>query len=146
MKAGFSCVSIQANTWRPLSQPSSIPIGEQLRLRRVESLGKGLREMAGLLSIAPAHLTDLEKGRRAPSEELMLRIAEHYRVPVAQLRSGWTKPDAIVKEIASQSPTAAAKVPEFLRTASNFTADQWDQLIRQAEKMKSEDSKKRRPS
>lgn len=129
-----------------MAESSSIPIGEQLRIRRVEVLGKGLREMAELLGTAPAHLTDLEKGRRTPSEDLMVRIADQYQVPLAQLRAGWTKPEAIVKEIASQSPTAAAKVPEFLRTASNFTADQWDQIIRQAERMKSDDPRKRRPS
>ena len=127
-----------------MSSPTPQPIGEVLRTQRVEVLGKGLREMAGLLNIAPAHLTDIEKARRAPSEELMLRIAELYRLPLADLRSGWSKPDAIVKEIASQDPTTAVKVPEFLRKARNLTPEQWDTLIQQASKMQSEDPKKRR--
>lgn len=111
------------------------PIGEKLRIQRVEVVNRGLREMAGLLDIAPAHLTDIEKGRRTPSEALLLRIAEHYHLPIADLRSGWSRPDAIVSEVASQSSTTAAKVPEFLRTARNLSSEQWDRLIRQAGKM-----------
>jgi transcriptional regulator with XRE-family HTH domain len=111
------------------------PIGEKLRLQRVEVLNKGLREMAGLLDIAPAHLTDIEKGRRTPSEALMLKMAEQYHLPLADLRSGFSRPDAIVSEVASQNPTTAAKVPEFLRTARNLSAEQWDRLIRQASRM-----------
>lgn len=72
------------------SQPESI--GDVLRARRVEVLKKGLREMARQLDIAPAHLTDLETGRRSPSEELLVRLAQAYGVPVAELRAGWKRP------------------------------------------------------
>lgn len=125
------------------SGPHSDPIGETLRRRRVETLGKGLREMAALLGVAPAHLTDIEKGRRGPSEELMQRIAQHYDLPIAQLRAGWAKPEAIVKEIASQDSTTAAKVPEFLRTARHLTPQQWDALIHQADRMASSNRPRR---
>jgi transcriptional regulator with XRE-family HTH domain len=118
-------------------------IGEQLRQQRVEKLGRGLREMAGMLSIAPAHLTDLEKGRRTPSEELMVKIANLYQIPIAELRAGWSRPDMIVKEIASQDATTAEKVPEFLRTARNLTSDQWDKLIRHAEGMAGKPTKRK---
>jgi len=111
------------------------PIGELLRQQRVEKLGKGLREMAGILGIAPAHLTDLEKGRRNPSEELLNKIAAAYRIPIAELRAGWSRPDEIVKEVASQDATTAQKVPEFLRTARNLSPDQWDRIIQQAKGM-----------
>ena len=111
------------------------PIGEQLRQQRVNKLNKGLREMAGELSIAPAHMTDIEKGRRTPSEELMVKIAVSFRIPIAELRAGWSRPDAIVKEVASQDATTAEKVPEFLRTARNLNSTQWDQLIEQAKGM-----------
>lgn len=124
--------------------PAPQSIGEKLRIQRTEVLGKGLREMAALLGIAPAHLTDIEKGRRGPSEELMLRIAEQYQLPLAELRSGWSKPDAIVQEVASQSATTATKVPQLLRTARNLTPDQWDKLIQQASKLSAENTKGRK--
>ncbi len=119
-------------------------IGERLRARRVETLGKGLREMAKLLDIAPAHLTDIEKGRRSPSEELLLRIAAAYGIDEATLRAGWGRAETDVGAIASSNPVNAAKVPELLRAAKNLDATQWDELIAQAERMA--ESSKTRPS
>ncbi len=110
-------------------------IGELLRLHRVEELGKGLREMARQLGIAPAHLTDLEKGRRNPSEALLIQISKTYGIDEAQLRAGWHRAELVVEEVATQDATTAAKVPQFLRTARNLTPQQWDKLIRQAERM-----------
>ncbi|RJO66274.1 MAG: XRE family transcriptional regulator [Myxococcales bacterium] len=111
------------------------PIGVVLRARRLEVIKKGLREMAGELHIAPAHLTDLEKGRRTPSEDLLLRIAKAYRIAEAELRAGWARADHIVAQVANQDPVTAEKVPEFLRSARKLTPSQWDQIIRQAENM-----------
>ena len=111
-----------------------IPIGEVLRCRRMEQQ-KGLRETARLLGVATANLTDIEKGRRNPSDDLQIRICRVYGIDEAQLRSGWNKPQAIVDEVASQDPVTAAKVPEFLRKARNLTPEQWDNLIRQAQRM-----------
>lgn len=115
-----------------------IPIGEVLRQRRVEVLHKGLRETARRLGITPPHLTDIEKGRRAPSEELLLRIVEVYGISEAELRAGWSKPEPIVEEIASQDPLTAEKAPLFLREARNLSAEQWNRLINQARRMASE--------
>ena len=111
------------------------PIGDVLRSRRVETLKKGLREMARILGIAPAHMTDIEKGRRTPSENLLKRIATAYGIPEAELRSGWQRADAVVAEVANQDVTTAEKVPEFLRTARKLTPEQWDRLIGQAKRL-----------
>ena len=113
------------------------PIGDVLRARRVEVLKKGLREMAAILTIAPAHLTDIEKGRRTPSGDLLMRICKAYGVPEAELRSGWSRAEAIVTEVANQDPLTAEKVPEFLRTARKLSPQQWDTLIDQAKRMTS---------
>lgn len=110
-------------------------VGDTLRRQRVEVLGMGLRETAQVLGVAPAHLTDLEKGRRTPSEALLGRIAEVYKLDIAILRTGWQKPDRAVAEAATRDVTAAAKVPEFLRSAKDLTPDQWDALIDQAKQM-----------
>lgn len=118
------------------------PIGEVLRARRVGVLKKGLREMAGELRIAPAHLTDIEKGRRTPSQDLLMRICKAYGIPEADLRSGWSRADVVVAEVATQDPVTAAKVPEFLRTARKLTTQQWDTLIDQAKRMQSRKQEK----
>ena len=114
---------------------SKQPIGEVLRARRVGVLKKGLREMAGILDIAPAHLTDIEKARRTPSEHLMMRISRAYGIAEAELRSGWSRPDAVVSEVASQDSVTAEKVPEFLRTARKLTTQQWDAMIDQVKRI-----------
>lgn len=115
--------------------PRNTPIGEVLRRQRVQVVKKGLREMARLLEITPPHLTDIEKGRRAPSEELLVRICRHYDIPEAELRSGWNKADTVVGQVATQDAVTAEKVPELLRSARRLTSDQWDSLIDQAKRM-----------
>ena len=82
---------------------SARPIGELLREHRVERLQKGLREMAGLLDISPPHLTDIEKGHRTPSEDLIIRIRDRYGIDEATLRSGWNRPESIVDEVRGRS-------------------------------------------
>jgi len=115
-------------------RPAPGTIGDRLRRERLK-LGKGLREMAEILHIAPAHMTDIEKNRRTPSEELLLKIAAAYQIPESDLRAGWQRPDPVVEEVASQDATTAQKVPEFLRTARKLSSEEWDQLIRQADKL-----------
>jgi transcriptional regulator with XRE-family HTH domain len=121
-----------------------LSVGEILRQRRLEVLNKGLREMAKQLSIAPAHLTDLEKGRRTPSEELLVKIAREYGIDEAALRAGWRKADTVVAEVATQDITTAAKVPEFLRHARRLSSGQWDNLIKQVKQMSSGKGRKSR--
>jgi transcriptional regulator with XRE-family HTH domain len=117
------------------TNPSNRPIGEVLREHRVERLKKGLREMAALLDISPPHLTDIEKGHRTPSDDLLIRIRDRYGIDEATLRSGWNRPESIVGEVANQDVVTAAKVPEFLRTARDLNATQWDSLIKYAKKL-----------
>jgi transcriptional regulator with XRE-family HTH domain len=93
--------------------------------------------MARRLDIVPAHLTDIEYGRRNPSPELLVKIAKAYGMTELELRSGYRRPDEDVAELASETPLAIEKVPAFLRKARNLTAEQWDKLIKQAEKLSS---------
>ncbi|MBL4810074.1 MAG: helix-turn-helix transcriptional regulator [Phycisphaerales bacterium] len=111
------------------------PIGEIIRHQRTEVLMVGLRDMAKLLEIAPAHLTDIEKGRRSPSEALLLRITIQYKIDEATLRAGWGKAESDVGEIASSNAINAAKAPELLRAAKDLDAKHWDALISQARTM-----------
>jgi len=107
-------------------------------------LGTGLREMAKQLDVSPPHLTDMEFSRRTPSDELPLRIAKAYNLDDSELRAGFGWPDTDVAGLASGSPTAAAKPPVFLRTATDLSPGAWDKLIKQAEQLsqKSQPSKK----
>jgi len=91
--------------------------------------------MARKLGVSAAHLSDIEKGRRAPSDELLRGIATAYSLDQAVLRAGWRKADAIVDEVATQDALAANKVPHFLRTARHLTEEQWNQIIEKARRL-----------
>ena len=124
---------------RPANQSSPAdPIGERLRHQRVEVLGKSLRDMAKLVDTAPIHLSDIETGKRTPSEDLLVRIAAAYQMPESELRGGFGKLDATVTDVFRESTTAAEKAPEFLRTAKGLSPEQWDKLIKQAKKLSEE--------
>lgn len=125
--------------------PQSLPIGERLRRRRTDELAIGLREMARRLDVAASHVTDLEKGRRAPSDDLLKAIASQYDMPEAELRAGWGKAESDVARIAASNPVAASKAPELLRTASEFDESEWDALIDQARKLASRASRRSKP-
>lgn len=126
------------------AQPTPQPIGDALRQKRIEVLGKGLREMAAILDITPAHLTDIEKGRRTPSEALLTRISEQYQVDAATLHSGWKKLDEGAKRIITKNPTTAEKAPALLRAAEELSSDQWDALIRRAKQLAKESRGKKK--
>lgn len=113
-------------------------IGERLRAARVDVLAISIREMARLLDTAPIHVSDIENGKRNPSDELLMKMATAYRLPEAMLRAGFARPESVVAEVASESEVAAEKVPEFLRTARGLNSEQWDKLIRQAKSLKSD--------
>lgn len=113
-----------------------IPIGELMRQRRIDTLGKSVRDVAKLLGVAPIHVSDIETGKRVPSEDLLLKVASIYKIPEATLRAGFERPQAVVAQVASESPTAAAKVPEFLRTARGLDSEQWDRLIAEVKKIR----------
>lgn len=51
----------------------SASLGEQLRKARVAK-GLGLRELARLGDIAPSYLSDIEYGRRVPSEPVLATL------------------------------------------------------------------------
>lgn len=112
-----------------------VPVGELIQKHRTEVLKQTLREASAALGVAPAHLSDIEHGRRAPSEELLVRIAKVYRIEEPVLRAGWSRADPAVNEIASKNAHLAAAMPELLRTAATMTPEQLAKLLQQARRL-----------
>lgn len=117
--------------------PPTDPIWVVLRDRRTTLLQKGLREMAAILAIAPTHLSDIETGKRTPSDSVIKKIAQHYQVSEVQLRAGWSRPFEQVATIAAQDATTIEKVPELLAAARTLNPAQWDALIAEAKRQAS---------
>jgi transcriptional regulator with XRE-family HTH domain len=69
-----------------------ITLGDRLRLLR-EERDLSLRELAKHLGgVTAAHLSDIEFGRRYPSDELLAKMARFFRVIEAELRALDTRP------------------------------------------------------
>lgn len=60
-------------------------LGEYIRAKRDEA-DLTLRELARQLGITPPFLSDIELGRRNPSESVLAKIADFFKVPVDQLK------------------------------------------------------------
>jgi transcriptional regulator with XRE-family HTH domain len=79
-------------------------LGQRIRELR-EELDLSLREMAEKIDAAPAHVSDIELGRRNPSEALLAKIAHILRVTIEELRQYDTRlPGDELKKIIEQDP------------------------------------------
>jgi transcriptional regulator with XRE-family HTH domain len=112
----------------------SKPFGETIRvLREAQSLG--LRTAAEQLSISPAYLSRIERGREKPPRPELIR-------KMATLFGG--DADVLFRLAQSTDPELADYVnsvpalPEFLRTAmaARLTSEDFQQLIEQIRRQK----------
>jgi|ERR1035441_4798331 transcriptional regulator with XRE-family HTH domain len=60
-------------------------LGEFIREKR-EAANISLRELARQIKITPPFLSDVELGRRNPSEEVLAKIAGYFKIPVEEIR------------------------------------------------------------
>lgn len=82
-------------------------IGPYIRKRRDE-LDLSLRELAKRLDCSPAFISDIELGRRHPSEKVLIEIARILKVKVEELRGmDLRAPIDDIKRITLDDPTFA---------------------------------------
>jgi transcriptional regulator with XRE-family HTH domain len=81
-------------------------LGDFIRDKRDE-LDISLREFARKLGdVSPAHISDIERGRRFPSEELLRKIATILRVTVEELqRHDMRPPVDDLRRLVERDPT-----------------------------------------
>lgn len=70
---------------RILKRVEALTLGDFIREER-DNLDISLRELAGRLKISPPFLSDIELGRRFPSEDTLKAIAEQFKVSVEHLK------------------------------------------------------------
>jgi len=82
-------------------------IGPYIRKRRDE-LDLSLRELAKKLDCSPAFISDIELGRRHPSDKVLIEIARTLKVKVEELREMDVRaPIDEIKRITLDDPTFA---------------------------------------
>lgn len=98
--------------------------GAQL-LELRESAGLTLRQLAGALDLDHTYLSHIESGRRAPSDEVLQRIAAHFHqdVDVLRLQAGQV-PDRL-KSVMQRHPQLTLSLLESLETAGQATSGKW---------------------
>ena len=111
---------------------SKILLGKLIRKLRKQK-GLSLRQLAEKVSVSFVNIAHIENGRVVTSEEVIKELAEALDYDVDKLLARADSINEDVKNIIKKLPNA---VPEFLRTAKNFTEKDWKDLTEQIKKRK----------
>ena len=115
-------------------------IGPYIRKRRDE-LDFSLREFAKKLDCSPAFISDIELGRRHPSEEVLAEMARVLKVKVAELRAMDVRaPIDDIKRITLDDPTFALAFRSVID--KKITADELLEFVKKKESEKRGKDKK----
>ena len=100
--------------------------------RRRDELDISLRELAKRLNCSPAFISDIELGRRYPSEKVLVDIARALKVKVEELRALDVRaPIDDIKRITLNDPTFALAFRTVID--KKVTADELLELLKQKE-------------
>ena len=107
---------------------------EKLSTLRAEQ-NMGVRELGRAVGVTGMHISNIEKGKSAPSAELVMKLAEALEAKADELlyRADQVSPEVV--DVIHQNPLA---IPNFLRSAKNLTPEQWALLQKQVEQMTEE--------
>jgi transcriptional regulator with XRE-family HTH domain len=115
-------------------------IGPYIRRRRDE-LDLSLRELAKKLDCSPAFISDIELGRRHPSDKVLVEIAKILKVKVEELRKMDVRaPIDEIKRVTLNDPTFALAFRTVLD--KNISADELLEFVRKKEEGKKGKDKK----
>ena len=115
-------------------------IGPFIRKRRDE-LDLSLRELAKKLDCSPAFISDIELGRRHPSDKVLVEIAKILKVKVEDLRNMDVRaPIDEIKRVTQNDPTFALAFRTVLD--KNISADELLEFVRKKEDEKKGKDKK----
>jgi transcriptional regulator with XRE-family HTH domain len=115
-------------------------IGPFIRRRRDE-LDLSLRELAKRLDCSPAFISDIELGRRHPSEKVLMEIARVLKVKVEDLRGMDVRPPIDeIKRVTQNDPTFALAFRTVID--KNISADELLEFVKKKEDEKRGKDKK----
>src|SRR5579864_8734969 len=115
-------------------------LGPYMRRRRDE-LDISLRELAKRLDCSPAFISDIELGRRHPSDKVLIEIAKILKVKVEELRKMDVRaPIDEIKRVTQNDPTFALAFRTVLD--KNISANELLEFVRKKEDEKKGKDKK----
>jgi transcriptional regulator with XRE-family HTH domain len=115
-------------------------LGPFMRHRRDE-LDISLRELAKRLDCSPAFVSDIELGRRYPSEKVLAEIARVLKVKLEDLRALDVRPPIEeIKRVTQNDPTFALAFRTMID--KNITADELLEFVKNKKQQKKGKDKK----
>ena len=109
--------------------------------RRRDELDISLREFAKRLDCSPAFVSDIELGRRFPSEKVLAEIARVLKVKVEELRALDVRaPIEEIKRVTHNDPTFALAFRTVID--KNISADELLEFVKSKEEEKKGKQKK----
>lgn len=109
--------------------------------RRRDELDISLREFAKRLDCSPAFVSDIELGRRFPSEKVLAEIARVLKVKLEELRALDVRPPIEeIKRVTHNDPTFALAFRTVID--NNISADELLEFVKSKEEEKKGKQKK----
>jgi len=109
-------------------------LAERLSALRAEK-SMGIRELGRAVGVTGMHISNLEKGKSAPSAELVLKLAAALDADADELLY---LADQVAPEVVEVIQSNHQAIPNFLRSAKDLTPEQWAMLQKQVDKMTKE--------
>jgi len=110
-------------------------LGQKIReLREIKDVS--LRELAKEIQVSAAFLSDIELGRRFPSENILLSLSKKLGISVNELRTYDTRPPIDdIKRLASSNPQYALAFRQVID--KKISAEDLLEFIKKTKKEKS---------
>ena len=105
--------------------------GEYLNKLRTDQR-VGVRELGRAVDVTGMHISNMEKGKSLPSPELIVKLANALNVDVDEMSHMANHIAPEVKDVIQNQPKT---VPNFLCSAKDLSAEQWEVLQKQLDAM-----------
>jgi transcriptional regulator with XRE-family HTH domain len=113
---------------------SAQSLGERIKELRMKS-GLSLRQLAGKLSKSPAFMSDVELGRRFPSDEVLADIANLLKTSMEDLKALDTRSSLDdIKRLAQRDPNWGVAFRTAAESAESMTPEEFIKRLTQKKK------------
>lgn len=115
----------------------TLTLGERIRELR-QAADKSLRELAREVSVSAAFLSDIELGKRYPSDDVLEEIAKRLRTSIAELREYDSRPPLDeMKRKSFTSPTYGFALRKMVE--ENVSGEELLQMLQRLKKRRKGD-------
>ena len=104
-------------------------LGEYIAEKR-DARGLSLKDLGGLVGVSSQYLHDIEKGRRGPSQGVLVKIAVALSVPAASMQAVAGRATEGITDYLRRHPECAVALDALIARAEAFgiDADGWDAI------------------